>query len=566
MRRVHVLAAREEVLLDQLALTAALAAVVAAALLLRLQSGGALDVGDLVDVLLLARAAHGHLIVTLLVGRAGAATATATGDVGVIVFFLVACAAGRRLEPARPAAPRTGCCPTRRCRGCRRHGSDGSDDGDGISCPNPRRAPRRRPAYRRCRRAPGPPRSAPLRRLHGAPARSGDGCGATNAPARRPRRIRHGCGCRRYRSCRRARCGSDRRYRDGRKRSCPCPPAHRHVTHDHCASDGLATTAAVAVVILAVVIARVAHDSRHGQHRLLEQHGRHRVSARRRLRQRANDIQGAGQIGGIIADDDIGAGIDAEVVIRRLARNGWRSVLARGEHGGATTHAGAPGFGLIGVIIMALRRFRGARRGTETCRRPWRAAHHPSFRNLLMRRSPARLSPAIRLRLRAATTGKGLLHHGFREQRSGMALDLQRDRGTGGTGATNHAAATATTTRRRRRFIPPNQATGRIGVGRLLFFGFVTTETVIVHTRHDTPHDVLHHVAHSWPHAVSHHALTVAALRLRPQEANPLKVRVRASADTSARASSCMRGIDAFHAQVVCRTTIFKYGTQFDRP
>ena len=41
---------------------------------------------------------------------------------------------------------------------------------------------------------------------------------------------------------------------------------------------------------------------------------------------------------------------------------------------------------------------------------------------------------------------------------------------------------------------------------------------------------------------VSHHALTVAALRLRPQEANPLKVRVRASADTSARASSCMRG------------------------
>ena len=94
---VHVLAAREEVLLDQLALAAALAAVVAAALLLRLQSGGALDVGDLVDVLLLARAAHGHLIVTLLVGRAGAATATATGDVGVIVFFLVACAAGRRL-------------------------------------------------------------------------------------------------------------------------------------------------------------------------------------------------------------------------------------------------------------------------------------------------------------------------------------------------------------------------------------------------------------------------------------------------------------------------------------
>ena len=91
---VHVLAAREEVLLDQLALAAALAAVVAAALLLRLQSGGALDVGDLVDVLLLARAAHGHLIVTLLVGRAGAATATATGDVGVIVFFLVACAAG----------------------------------------------------------------------------------------------------------------------------------------------------------------------------------------------------------------------------------------------------------------------------------------------------------------------------------------------------------------------------------------------------------------------------------------------------------------------------------------
>ena len=77
------LAAREEVLLDQLALAAALAAVVAAALLLRLQSGGALDVGDLVDVLLLARAAHGHLIVTLLVGRAGAATSRVRRDDGL---------------------------------------------------------------------------------------------------------------------------------------------------------------------------------------------------------------------------------------------------------------------------------------------------------------------------------------------------------------------------------------------------------------------------------------------------------------------------------------------------
>ena len=266
------------------------------------------------------------------------------------------------------------------------------------------------------------------------------------------------------------------------------------------------------------------------------------MSARRRLRQRANDIQGAGQIGGIIADDDIGAGIDAEVVIRRLARNGRRSVLARGEHGGATTHAGAPGFGLIGVIVMALRRFRGARRG------PRLAVGLGVPRIILLfgigRCGGLRLVGLRRFvgRLRAATTGKGLLHHGFREQRSGMVLDLQRDRGTGGTGATNHAAATATTTRRRRRFIGRIRRLGRIGVGRLLFFGFVTTETVIVHTRHDTPHDVLHHVAHSWPHAVSHHALTVAALRLRPQEANPLKVRVRASADTSARASSCMRG------------------------
>ena len=191
---------------------------------------------------------------------------------------------------------------------------------------------------------------------------------------------------------------------------------------------------------------------------------------------------------------------------------------------------------------MALRRFRGARRG------PRLAVGLGVPRIILLfgigRCGGLRLVGLRRFvgRLRAATTGKGLLHHGFREQRSGMVLDLQRDRGTGGTGATNHAAATATTTRRRRRFIGRIRRLGRIGVGRLLFFGFVTTETVIVHTRHDTPHDVLHHVAHSWPHAVSHHALTVAALRLRPQEANPLKVRVRASADTSARASSCMRG------------------------
>ena len=67
-----------------------------------------------------------------------------------------------------------------------------------------------------------------------------------------------------------------------------------------------------------------------------------------------------------------------------------------------------------------------------------------------------------------------------------MVLDLQRDRGTGGTGATNHAAATAATTRRCRRLTDRRiRRLGRIGMGRLLFFGFVTTETVIVHTRHE---------------------------------------------------------------------------------
>ncbi len=51
---VHVLAAREEVLFEQLVLAAAFTAVVATALLLRLETRRAFDIGDLIDVLLLA--------------------------------------------------------------------------------------------------------------------------------------------------------------------------------------------------------------------------------------------------------------------------------------------------------------------------------------------------------------------------------------------------------------------------------------------------------------------------------------------------------------------------------
>ena len=49
----------------------------------------------------------------------------------------------------------------------------------------------------------------------------------------RPRRIRHGCGCRRYRSCRRARCGSDRRYRrreEALLSLSPCAPSRDTTT------------------------------------------------------------------------------------------------------------------------------------------------------------------------------------------------------------------------------------------------------------------------------------------------------------------------------------------------
>ena len=81
---VHVFAARQEVLLEQLVLAAALAAVVAAALLLRLEARGALHIGDLVDVLLLARAAGCGLLLRVL---AVAAAATAARDRGLLVVF-----------------------------------------------------------------------------------------------------------------------------------------------------------------------------------------------------------------------------------------------------------------------------------------------------------------------------------------------------------------------------------------------------------------------------------------------------------------------------------------------
>ncbi len=81
---VHVFAARQEVLLEQLVLAAALTAVVAAALLLRLETRGALHIGDLVDVLLLARAAGCGLLLRVL---AIAAAATAARDRGLLVVF-----------------------------------------------------------------------------------------------------------------------------------------------------------------------------------------------------------------------------------------------------------------------------------------------------------------------------------------------------------------------------------------------------------------------------------------------------------------------------------------------
>ena len=92
---VHVLAACEEVLFHELALAAALTAVVTAALLLGLETSGALHISDLVDVLLLAGASDQRLfaVLTLVVGALAvlaATTATATASNGLLLIVLIA--------------------------------------------------------------------------------------------------------------------------------------------------------------------------------------------------------------------------------------------------------------------------------------------------------------------------------------------------------------------------------------------------------------------------------------------------------------------------------------------
>ena len=90
---LDMLAARQEILLHELVLAAALTAVVAAALLLGLQTGGALDVGDLVDVLLLA-GATGHRLVRFLGLRPSTAAATATGHRALFLIVILMTATG----------------------------------------------------------------------------------------------------------------------------------------------------------------------------------------------------------------------------------------------------------------------------------------------------------------------------------------------------------------------------------------------------------------------------------------------------------------------------------------
>ena len=92
---VHVLAACEEVLFHELALAAALTAVVTAALLLGLETSGAFHISDLVDVLLLAGASDQRLfaVLTLVVGALAvlaATTATATASNGLLLIVLIA--------------------------------------------------------------------------------------------------------------------------------------------------------------------------------------------------------------------------------------------------------------------------------------------------------------------------------------------------------------------------------------------------------------------------------------------------------------------------------------------
>ena len=86
------LAASQEILFHELALTAAFAAIVTAALLLGLKSGRTFDIGDLVDVLLLAGTPYEQLF--LLLGlRAATAAATTTGHRALFLVILLTAAA-----------------------------------------------------------------------------------------------------------------------------------------------------------------------------------------------------------------------------------------------------------------------------------------------------------------------------------------------------------------------------------------------------------------------------------------------------------------------------------------
>ena len=82
------LAASQEILFHELALAATFAAIVTATLLLGLKSGRTLDIGNLVDVLLLTGTAYERFL--LLLGlRAATATATATGHRALFLVILL---------------------------------------------------------------------------------------------------------------------------------------------------------------------------------------------------------------------------------------------------------------------------------------------------------------------------------------------------------------------------------------------------------------------------------------------------------------------------------------------
>jgi hypothetical protein len=82
------LAARQEILFHELALTATFTTVVATTLLLGLKARGTLHIGDLINVLLLAGTADQRLLGVLGL-RPATATATATGDGAILVVIFI---------------------------------------------------------------------------------------------------------------------------------------------------------------------------------------------------------------------------------------------------------------------------------------------------------------------------------------------------------------------------------------------------------------------------------------------------------------------------------------------